>query len=267
MRLRDTFTRTLHDQVRPVGAWSIVGFLLAAMYMGLYPSIGAMDEIEAMLDQMPDAFRALFAAEGLDLSSPEGYLNVELFSFVGPLLVLAYTIGAGSGATAAEEERGTIDLLLSTPVTRARVVLDKAAASGLLTLGLAGAMWAGVAFGAFVGGVAIDLARVGGAIALLTLMSTVFGAIALLLGALTGRRMLSIGITAALVLIAYLVNALGTLIDWLEPWRPLSPFFHYTGSDPLTNGFQAGPALLLAALTAAGVAAAVLAFDRRELRA
>jgi ABC-2 type transport system permease protein len=266
MRLRDTFTRTLHDQLRPVVLWSIGAALLVSFYMALYPSIGSMNEMQQMIEQMPPAFRALFAAEGLDLSTPEGYLNIELFSFVGPLLVLAYTVSAGSGATAAEEERGTIDLLLSTPVTRRRVVLEKAAALGTLTLVLGGGMWLGVALGAAVGGVSVDLVRVAGALLSMLLMGAGFGAIAMLLGALTGRRTVSLAITAVLIIAGYMVNALGTIVDWLEPLRPVSPFFHFQGSDPLTRGLQAGPSAVLLAIIAIGVAGAVLAFDRRELR-
>lgn len=266
MRLRDTFTRTLHDQLRPVAAWTVGSMLLVAFYMALYPSFGGTDEIQRILDQMPPAFRALFAAEGLDLSSPEGYLNMELFSFVGPILLLAYTLSAGSGATAAEEERGTIDLLLSTPVTRRRVLLEKAAALGLLSAVIATGMWLGVGVGAVVGGVTVDLWRVGGALVAMLLMAVSFGAIALLLGALTGRRTVSMGVTAALALVAYVVNAMGSIVDWLEPWRPLSPFYAYVGLDPLTRGLQPQAVIALLALTLVATLGAVVAFDRRELR-
>ena len=266
MRLRDTFTRTLHDQLRPVGTWSVVAVLLVAFYMALYPSIGAAEEMQRMMDQLPPAFRALFAAEGLDLASPEGYLNIELFSFVGPILLLAYTLTAGGGATAAEEERGTIDLLLSTPTTRRRVLLEKAGAIVLLSALIMLAMWAGVALGAMLGGVSVDLGRVGGALLSMLLLALAYGAIALLLGALTGRRTISLAVTAALALAGYVVNGLGTIVDWLGPWRPASPFFHYLAGDPLTNGVQPVHLAVLLAIAAAALLGATVAFDRRELR-
>jgi ABC-2 type transport system permease protein len=266
MRLRDTFTRTLHDQLRPVAIWSVGAMLLVAFYMALYPSIGAATEMQQMMDSLPPAFRALFAAEGLDLTSPEGYLNIELFSFVGPIMLLAYTLSAGSGATASEEERGTIDLLLSTPVTRRRVLLEKAVAMGLLAFVVMLAMWLGVALGGAIGGVTVDLVRVGGALIAMLLLSMAFGAIALLLGALTGRRTLSLAIASALALVGYVLNGMGTIVDWLEPWRPASPFYHYLAGDPLTRGLQPGSAAILAAITLVALAAAVVAFDRRELR-
>ena len=42
-----------------------------------------------------------------------------------PLLLLVAAIGAGARAIAGEEERGTLDLLLSTPVSRRRLALEK----------------------------------------------------------------------------------------------------------------------------------------------
>ncbi len=71
------------------------------------------------------------------MSTPVGYIRIELLSFMGPILVLLYAVGVGSSSIAGEEDRRTLDLLLTTPVTRSRVVVDKALAMVLGTLGLA----------------------------------------------------------------------------------------------------------------------------------
>lgn len=47
------------------------------------------------LDEMPEAFRTLFAISVADMSTPIGYVQVELLSFVGPIAVLIYAIDAG----------------------------------------------------------------------------------------------------------------------------------------------------------------------------
>ena len=43
----------------------------------------------------PPAFRNLFAMAGADMSTPVGYVQIELLSFMGPVLVLLYAVGAG----------------------------------------------------------------------------------------------------------------------------------------------------------------------------
>ena len=45
-----------------------------------------------------------------------------------PLLLLVAAIGAGARATAGEEERGTLDLLLANPLSRRRLIAEKVAA-------------------------------------------------------------------------------------------------------------------------------------------
>ena len=68
------------------------------------------------------------------------------------------------------------------------------------------------------------------------LLALAYGAIAVLLGAATGRRTLAIGVTAAAAVAAYLVNGLAPLVHALKVPQKLSPFYHYAAGDPLRNG-------------------------------
>jgi ABC-2 type transport system permease protein len=60
--------------------------------------------------------------------------------------------------------------------------------------------------------------------------------------------------------------ALAPLADWLEPWRVLSPFYYYASYDRLVDGMDWGAAGVLALVTAVLAGAAVLAFERRDLK-
>ena len=100
------------------------------------------------------------------------------------------------------------------------------------------------------------------------LLGLLFGSLGLALGATTGYRARSAGICAAIAVVAYLVDVFGTVVDWLEPLRPLSPFYHATGSEPLVSGFDAacfGHIVILASVAAAFAALAVWSFNRRDL--
>ena len=95
-----------------------------------------------MVDDYPDAFKAFFGlGDNVDYTSAIGYLNGELFSFMVPLLLLIAAIGAGARATAGEEERGTLELLLANPISRRRLVLDKLAALAAELCGLVLVLW------------------------------------------------------------------------------------------------------------------------------
>jgi ABC-2 type transport system permease protein len=264
--MRSVFGRALHDQWKWLLGWAVFAAVWPAMYVGLYPSIGEFEDLDRLLDQLPPAIREFFASSSLDISSPEGFLNLEFFSFVGPLLVLAYTVVAGGSATAGEEEHGTLDLLLANPVPRWRVVSDKA---GLMLAGavvICIAMWLGAAAGATIAGVDLDLGRVGAALASTLLLGLALGALALALGSMTGQRWLSAGLALAVAIAGFFLNGLGALVDWLEPFRPLSPFYQYIANDPLRNGLDPRNVVVLVGWAVGGYLVAVAAFQRRDLR-
>lgn len=265
--LRSVFAKVLHDGWRILLAWTALSGLLAGFYLSLYPSIGAVDEMRQLLESMPPALRAMFAGEGVDISTPAGYLNVELFTFVVPLLVFAITLTAGGGATAGDEEAGTLELLLANPIPRWRVVLERFAGTAVLAAFLCVGMWVALAITARAAAIDIALDHVAAALVSAWLLGLAIGAVALFLGALTGSRLLSIGIALAVAVAGFFVNALAPLADLLQPWQPLSPHFHYIGYDPLTNGLDPVHAGALLGMTAVFVALAILAFERRDLHA
>ncbi|EWT06114.1 ABC transporter permease [Intrasporangium chromatireducens Q5-1] len=263
--LRDVLLKTLRDQRRSYAAWCLSVVLLVAMYVALWPSIRDQPSMQDFLDQMPQALRNLLATSGADMSTPVGYIQVEFLSFMGPILVILYAVLAGSGAVAGEEDRRTLDLLLATPVARSRIVVDKAVAMVLGALGLTTLL--GVALlleGTFVG---LDLpaGKVAAAMLHLALLGLVFGALSLLVGAATGRLALSRGVPAFVAVVAYVVNGLGGLVSWLEPFQKLSPFFQYAGHDPLHAGVSWLGVTVAVATVAVLVVGGALAFERRDV--
>lgn len=180
--------------------------------------------------------------------------------------MLLYSIGAGSAALAGERDRHTLDLLLANPVSRARVVLEKFAA---LTGGVAVLMvepWlALVAEGAAAG---MDTPVDDSAAALhLRLFAVEFGALALLVGTLTGHLTASRAVPAVVAVAVYLINGLGQIVTWLRPIRPASSFCSYIGHDPLRSGVWPTGIGVVLATTLGIVGAAVIAFRRRDVQA
>jgi ABC-2 type transport system permease protein len=93
-----------------------------------------------------------------------------------------------------------------------------------------------------------------------------FGAIALAAGAARPGRARAIAVAAALAIAAWLLDGLGRAVAALDPWRPLSPYHQTLGQNPLRDGVPwAGWAIVVAA-TAAFVAVAAVALERRDVR-
>ena len=259
--------KTLHDQRRALTAWSVSLALLVAMYVAIWPSLRNQPSMSDFLNQMPKAMRSLFAASGADMSTPVGYVQVELLAFMGPLLLIIYSVTAGASAVAGEEDRHTLDLLLANPISRTRIVLEKLAAmtAGAALLGAVTAV-ALLAEGRLVS-MSLPVGGVTAAMVHMTLLALVFGTMALAAGAATGHPALSRALPAVVAVIAYIVNGLAPVVSWLQPTQKFSPFYQYSGHDPLRHGLS-WPATLVAVSTILVLAAiAVAAFRRRDIAA
>ena len=265
--LRNVFAKTLRDLRRAIAWWALGTIALSAFIVAVYPSVRDNPELNKMVEDYPDALKAFFGlGEDVDYTSAVGYLNSELFSFMLPLLLLVAAIGAGARATAGEEERGTLDLLLANPVSRGRLVLDKLAALVVEVLTLGFVSWLSLVIGCHAVSLHVSAAHLAAATAAAVLLAVSFGAVALLVGAATGRRGAAIGVAAAGAVAAYLLSSLAELVDFLKPLRGVSPFYHYVTQDALRAGLAVDHVLFLVALAVVATAAAVAAFARRDLR-
>lgn len=229
------FRRFLADNRRALLGWSVGLIALCVTYLPLYPSLGGA-ELEALFAQLPDAFQAAFGLHAL--VDGIGYTQSSLLSLSGVLLLLIAVLGWGARAVAGDEETGALELMLAHPVTRTQLVVERAAAIALQTLGLAlvvalmiillsGPSELGVAPG---NALAACLALAG--------LALVFGLASFTAGALSGRRGVALGVGAGLAVLGYLVDTTSGQAAWIARLQPFSPFHWAYGNDPLRNGFD-----------------------------
>ena len=263
--MRNILLKNLRDQRKSFMWWSIgIGSLLILTIL-FYPSVADSPEFDELFENMPEALAKLFIGEVSDLTSPEGYLNSQLFVLLIPLMFLFFAIARGSGAIAGEEEKGTLDLLLSYPVKRSRVVMEKFGSMVVTILALAFVMWLSMAVSAVAVGMDISLVRIAEATLSGALLGLTFGTLAFALGCAKSNRGLSMGVASALGVAAYFLNALAPAVGILEPFRELSLFYYYIGADPLSNGLDLGHAAVLIGLTGIFLIVALVTFERRDL--
>ena len=99
-------------------------------------------------------------------------------------------------------------------------------------------LWVALVVGAEAVDMDVPATHLGAATIGAGLLAVVFGAIALLVGAATGRAAVAVGVASAGAVAAYLVNSLAALVDALEPIQKVSPFYHYAAPDPLRHGLS-----------------------------
>ena len=254
-------TGVVRDQRRSLVLWSLALAAVSAMYISFWPSLGdgAMEEA---ISSLPEE---MVIAMGYDrIGTAAGYMTSTVYGLLAPILLLVFAISVGSRLVAGEEEDGSLELELTSPVERGRVFAERLLALWLDVLLLVAALTAVsyllvMAFDMEVGFTSVLAGAAG-----LYLLVIGMGTVALAVGAITGRRAAALGVAAALAVLAFIFDAIGPVADmgWMTA---VSPFSWYLENDPLTNGFDVRGLLLLAIIPLVFGAAGLVRFDRRDL--
>ncbi len=256
--------KTWRDHLKGIIGWAVGTSTLVIVMLWVYPSIASsnagMDQISAAF---PPEFQEMFRMN--DYTSPAGYLSAELFSFMIPLIFVAMGVSWGASVITDEEEHGTADILYSLPIPRWRILLVKWTAVMVAVLAIGIIFWATLLVGAPVAGMSLGLSPLTAASLGTALLGCIFGSLAFLLGAITGRKALTLGLTIVLALAAFLVYMLAPLVDVFARIENLSPFQWAYGNQPLWNGFDPMRSALLAMVTFGLLAVAQAVFRRRDI--
>lgn len=240
-----------------VGAAAYLFLVVAA-----YPSFKHDSAVDAMVAANPTA-AAAFGITG-SITTPEGWLSANMYANLGPLLGLLLTIGYGSAAIAGQDGDGFLGLLTTLPVPRHRLVAAKALALlvGAVVVPL-------VSYAVCLLGPRFGLQPSWGPLlgvsVALTLLVFDLGAVALLVGAMTGSRGAALGVAGATAAASYLVSALSPVVPVVHALRWLSPFFWAVGDGQLRDGVTAEELAALTGLGAVLVLGTVLAFRRLDV--
>ena len=246
----------------PSTASGAVGLLAVLVVVGaLFPAVG--HTIGKLT--IPKGVSELLG--GADYGTITGWYRSEIGSIYGPLVIGGLAIAGAVAATAGEEEDRILGLVLAHPIMRSRLVAAKAAAIAAVVVIIAFAAWAGLIVGVAVGGGGISLAHITAFSVQLAFFGFATGALAIALGAGTGRRALAAGGAAAVAIVGWLINGFAPLIGAIDWLKYLSMFYYYAGHDPLGSGVDIGGLVVLGALALGLTALGMIGIERRDLRA
>jgi len=261
------FGQEFRDRRRSLLWWSIGAAGWIVILSAMYPTIRDASGISQLVSQYPKNILAIFGISDMDFSTGAGYIAGELFGFVMPLFTLMLTIGAGASIIGGAEERGLLDLMLSHPVRRRRMLLESAGLVVALAFLFGAVVLASLMAMNPIVELKLSLTNLLGTVLGVVLLGIVMGWLALVVGALTGSRGRALGIAGTVAAVAYLAASLAQLVDFLRPVRFLSPFWYATSGSPLVAGYPVWHGLVLIAMACVVLLVGVLRFDRRPLRA
>ena len=260
--LRQTW-RTQRVRVALIAlALAIWSFLMPV----IYATFGRQMESIMQSGIIPDAFLRLLGADPFSLAGAVALGSSHPFAIA---LQVVYPVGFAAAAIAGERQRGTLEVLLSRPVSRRSVFLTLLLAILAFAVITTAAETVGTLAGAAAYG---NLDRLDAGDLVLLAVNTV-----LLLAALAGislaasasfdRLAPALGIGFAVVLAGYVLEVLGTLWPDAAFLQPISPF-HYLQPLEILAGRGAGSDLLvLAAVGVVSAAFGLWVFPRRDLAA
>lgn len=246
--------------------WALGIAALIIVTLIFYPTIrNQTGQLDQSFNNLPQSAKSLFT-DTQDLFSPIGYLSSQLFYLMLPMLLTILSIGLGSSLIVKEESDGTIELLLSRPLSRGRLVMGKGLA-GLVIIGVVGLVASGVAVAMCrIINMNVGLADVFVAGIYATVLAMLFGSIAYWAASL-GRagRGASIGVAALVALGGYIISSLVDVVAWLKWPAKFSPTHYYHPGDILAGHYSWRPLVVYAVIILGFGFLAWVSFRRRDL--
>ncbi len=241
--------------------------VLSVLFVGFFPSIAGADvDIDAMLEAYPPAIQEAFGIA--TLSTIEGFLAVEIYQFVWLLLLGLYFAYSAGGLIADDVERDRMDLTLSLPVSRSRVLSEKFASILVPILALNLVVPLVVYLGVIAIGQSIDPLDLAMAHLLSIPYLLACASIGLVLSVLVDRADIAKRVAIALVFVLFLVESVSASSEGFEWIGYASPTSYYDPTAILVEGSYdlAGAAVLLVA-TVVLIFLARMRFSRADIGA
>jgi ABC-2 type transport system permease protein len=161
----------------------------------------------------------------------------------------------------ADDNEGRLEMILSAPVSRTRVVIERAAALVLRMAGVILITSLALALGAATANVTIEAGSLTVASLLLIPFGMSFAAIGAVLASQAPRA--AVAVLATYTFISYLLTELGPLLKWPDWALKLSVFSLY--GTPLTSGVDWTGLWFMSAITVGGFAIGAILMQRRDV--
>ena len=241
--------------------WGIGLALYGVMYVAIYPEIG--EKMTALADI------SIYQAMGIDMNSFEGYMASSLVGIM-PIMLAIYVIMTSTATLAGEDDKGTLELIVTMPLKRWHIVTMKAAALVVVTfliLVIAG-LWSAIALNWMKNSFAVDVTATQFFMAILSAwpITLAFLMIGLFFSAYLPNQLTASMATTVVFLVSYFGEILAGMVKALEVIKPFSLFTYFDSSAALfSKGVQAGDVGVLLGVAAFFFVLALLSFQRRDI--
>lgn len=261
--LSNTFLKTLFDKRWSTLIWFLVFAAFCVFIVVLFPTF--KDSFGEALKDTPDSLKSLLG-EASDYQNINGFIDIQVINQM-IFMTIIMSVVLGTALLAGEETSGSLQTLLTQPISRTKVYWSKFAALAALTL----IACAGIFIGTWVGGLLIgeagnlNLTRLLQATLMTWLVTLLFAALAFMIGGINGRKGLAGIVTGFLAFTLYIITALSNTAEFLKSINNLSPFKYFNTPSVMKTGLDVENLIILTAATIVIATIGWLVFRRRDV--
>ena len=257
------FKHTLGRKRGQIIGWAIGLALYGLLMVSMFDSIVGIEGFADLMAAYPEDLAAFFG--GLTaITTPRGYLDVYYLEYM-PVIIGIFAVSAGAGLLVSDEEKGTLDLVMSYPVSRTGLFWGRVLgylAAVLLVLLVSWLSWVLPAQST-----GMDLTWLEFLRPFLPLFAqlVLFGMMALLLSLVLPSVRMAGMLTGGLLIGNYLLMGLSNLNEDLEAFVQYTPLYYYQSGEAIDNLDW----VWLAGVAGVSVVFALLAwwrFQQRDIR-
>jgi beta-exotoxin I transport system permease protein len=249
----------LHERRRSLLSWGLPIGLWSAFVVAIYPSIE--DALAKAISSYPEALKQAFGIA--ELTSVEQYLNAEMLSLIVPLAVGYLAVRSVASGLSGAAESGRLDVLLSAPVSRRRLV---AAGFSATAVELAAVLLVSVLLtmlGSALSGSGLSFGLALAGYANVWPLALLFAALGIVVSGWSLHTPVVTGSVAGVLVAMYVADLVGRLDTSLD-WVRYGSVFRYYGRA-IEDGIDPVSFLGVTAVAVALGALGALLFERRDL--
>ena len=263
------FLETLRQSRRQVLYWSLGMGLLGLIIGGLIPLFNSQQLVD-LIQSLPPI---ILAMAGIDeqmkiLTTTEGILAVAFFTRYS-LIFAAYPIIMGMRVTMNEEDDGIMDVLLSLPVRRWQIIVERFLAYLVTILVIIVFVYIGLILGTTVlAGASLHLGRIAEALIASIPLLTVLLAFTMFVGTLLRNRRYALGAAAAFAIYSYSLATVSNMIQnntIAQLVGSISVYHYFDVNSIVQQGIRWANMAGLSVLTLILLAASLWFFQRRDV--
>jgi len=249
----------LRERRRSLLAWGLPIGLMSAFIVAIFPSV--QDALAKAVSDYPPALKEAFGIS--ELSTVEQYLDAEMLSLIVPLAAGYLGVRSIASALSGAAESGRLDVLLSVPLSRRRLVAAGFAATAVELSAVLAVSLLLTLFGSLLASAGLGFGPALAGFANVWPLALLFAGLGVVVTGWSLRTAVVTGSVAGVLVAMYVADLIGRLDPSVSGIRYASVFRYYgkaieDGIDPLAFAAVTAAAVALAALGA-------LLFERRDI--